>query len=171
MAKVEKAHTSSLPPKAQGYVPTHPGLFEVEFAPGSHNSRLVAKRTFGPDQVVAEIKGTTPGPKRWSSVQISPDSHIELNSDLLYMNHSCDPSAHVDVSSSPWVVKAGPKGIEQGQDITFFYPSTEWDMSQPFECNCGADSCLKIIRGAKDIPAAELKKRFINQHILKLKEL
>lgn len=25
-----------------------------------------------------------------------------------------------------------------GSIVTFFYPSTEWDMEQPFECRCGA---------------------------------
>lgn len=38
-----------------------------------------------------------------------------------------------------WEVRAGPAGLKKGQDITFFYPSTEWDMAQGFECSCGAE--------------------------------
>jgi hypothetical protein len=37
-----------------------------------------------------------------------------------------------------WEVLAGPRGLAEGQDITFFYPSTEWDMAQGFDCSCGA---------------------------------
>lgn len=57
------------------------------------------------------------------------------------MNHSCAPTAEVYLyprQPEKWEVRAGPKGIEKGGDITFFYPSTEWDMAQGFECGCGA---------------------------------
>lgn len=39
----------------EGYSPSHPGLFEVEFDinPGSHASRLVAKREFEPNSFIA----------------------------------------------------------------------------------------------------------------------
>lgn len=57
------------------------------------------------------------------------------------VNHSCAPSVYVVLPSnriSEWHVKAGPKGIKEKEDLTFFYPSTEWDMAQGFDCNCGA---------------------------------
>jgi hypothetical protein len=38
--------------------------------------------------------------------------------------------------------------IVAGDELTFFYPSTEWAMAQPFQCFCGANSCLHEIRGA-----------------------
>ena len=28
--------------------------------------------------------------------------------------------------------------ISEGDELTFFYPSTEWAMAEPFECGCGA---------------------------------
>lgn len=60
------------------------------------------------------------------------------------MNHSCAPSAELALPHEPsrWEVRAGPAGLKQGQDITFFYPSTEWDMAQGFECTCGAEVSL-----------------------------
>jgi hypothetical protein len=42
---------------------------------------------------------------------------------------------------SSLTIYAGPKGIEVGQELTFFYPSTEWDMAQGFECICGTATC------------------------------
>lgn len=69
-----------------------------------------------------------------------------------------------------WEVVAGPKGIKSGEDITFFYPSTEWDMAQGFECSCGAADCLGQIRGAKYLTLKQLEDRgLVNEHIRALK--
>ena len=35
----------------------------------------------------------------YATVQIGPDKHLNLNSDLLYINHSCEPSLVADVHS------------------------------------------------------------------------
>jgi hypothetical protein len=81
------------------------------------------------------------------------------------MNHSCSPTAIVDVTNME-VRAAVP--IAQGQPVTFFYPSTEWDMAQPFQCNCGARECLGTVRGAKHIPRHILSNYYLNQHIKQL---
>ena len=75
--------------------------------------------------------------------------------------------------------------------MTFFYPSTEWDMEQSFECQCGApvrqyrpslggiscpqmslmsygtiQTCIRYISGARYLSIVELGRRgFINRHI------
>ena len=56
---------------------------------------------------------------------------------------TCPLTKIFDMSSL--TIYAGPKGIEVGQELTFFYPSTEWDMAQGFECICGTATC----RGCK----------------------
>jgi hypothetical protein len=38
--------------------------------------------------------------------------------------------------------------IQRGEEMTFFYPSTEWEMIQPFNCYCGSPNCIGQIRGA-----------------------
>jgi len=45
-------------------------------------------------------------------------------------------------------VRVGPNGIREGQELTYFYPSTEWEMAQPFECYCGEVACKGLIDGA-----------------------
>ena len=35
-----------------------------------------------------------------------------------------------------------------GDPITFFYPGSEVELSQSFDCHCGSDECLKIINGS-----------------------
>jgi hypothetical protein len=78
------------------------------------------------------------------------------------MNHSCEPTVIVDVTK--WEVRAAVP-IKKGTPLTFFYPSTEWDMAQPFKCSCGAKECLGTISGAKHIPRHVLRKYLLNQHI------
>lgn len=51
-----------------------------------------------------------------------------------------------------WAVLAGPRGLAEGQDITFFYPSTEWDMAQGFDCACGAT--VSASEGERSAPPA-----------------
>jgi hypothetical protein len=109
--------------------PSHPGLFKVirQGDPTSFTSKLVAERDFEKDSVIADLTGLTPGPKRYSSVQISAKEHVELNSDLLYLNHSCDPSTYLDVTKKAIVAL---RDLKTGDELTFFYPSTEWDMGK-----------------------------------------
>jgi hypothetical protein len=57
------------------------------------------------------------------------------------------------------------RDIEPGEELTFFYPSTEWDMITPFQCLCGSSQCLKRIGGARYLSLNVLSRYFINQHI------
>jgi hypothetical protein len=56
---------------------------------------------------------------------------------------------------------AGGKGLKAGQELTFFYPSTEWDMDQGFDCFCGSENCLGYIGGAKNMTPAQLEVCFL----------
>jgi hypothetical protein len=61
------------------------------------------------------------------------------------------------------------KKIEEGDEMTFFYPSTEWNMVQPFKCFCGSSRCLGEIKGAAHISPEVLSSykltRFIQQQL------
>ncbi|KAG0364682.1 hypothetical protein BGZ54_007264 [Gamsiella multidivaricata] len=120
----------------EAYRPTHSGLFAVVYADGSFNSQLVASRDYSKGEVICKIEGTTPGPKKYTTVQVSKDLHIELNSDR--------------------------------DALTFFYPSSEWEMDQPFPCWCGAKQCCKSIQGAKYLPTEVMDRYFVTSHIHEL---
>jgi hypothetical protein len=80
------------------------------------------------------------------TVQTGIEEHIHLKPEFLkFINHSCDPSVFFDTQSMQLVAL---KDIGPGDEFTFFYPSTEWDMAQPFDCLCGSKDCLKNISGA-----------------------
>lgn len=146
------------------HIPTHPDSFRVEWIgdPENFSSRLVTAKAFKKGDVLAALEGLTPGPKAYSSVQISEDEHVELNSDLLYMNHSCDPTALMDLKKRAVVAN---KDLATGADITFFYPSTEWNMAQPFDCWCGSEKCIKKVQGASQIDSKTLSQFQLSDHI------
>lgn len=107
--------------------------------------------------------------KRWSTVQVSKGKHVDLNSALMYMNHSCDPSLEIDTDMMEVRVTKG-RELKIGEELNFFYPSTEFEMDKPFECLCGAKSCLGTVTGAAQIGSETLKRWFVNEHIIKLKQ-
>ncbi|KAK0529819.1 hypothetical protein OC834_003526 [Tilletia horrida] len=157
---------------SKGYKPTHPGLFEVHFEEGSYRSYLVALRDFPKDSVIAAFDNATVSDEiRFSTVQVSESQHIEINSDLFYCNHSCDPSVRFVVSGPAETrVAMAERDIRAGEALTFFYPSSEWNMNQPFDCHCGTARCLGQIAGAAHLPVSALQNYYLNAHILRLKE-
>lgn len=62
-------------------------------------------------------------------------------------------------------ILAGPHGLRPGDELTFFYPSTEWAMAQGFDCFCGTPSCRKRIDGAGSMRADDLKGFWLNGYI------
>ncbi|CAE6349905.1 unnamed protein product [Rhizoctonia solani] len=153
----------------------YPELVKVDLKPGAFNSGLLAVKSFKAGQIITRLTGTTPTKKSWSSVQagVEPDNHIELNSVLVYVNHSCSPNVAFDLSSSDkeeWNLRA-LRDIRPGEELSFFYPSTEWDMDQGFQCRCQTKHCLGYIRGAKELSRTQVVERgFISVYISRLLE-
>ncbi|MDQ2718790.1 MAG: SET domain-containing protein-lysine N-methyltransferase [Bacteroidota bacterium] len=80
------------------------------------------------------------------TVQVSETTHIILQPEILqYINHSCNPNVFFNTSTFEL---SALKDIARGDELTFFYPSTEWLMESPFKCFCQSDKCLHDIRGA-----------------------
>ncbi|KAF9967683.1 hypothetical protein BGZ70_008661 [Mortierella alpina] len=161
--KVEKITDAAAVKEA--YKPTHPGLFEVVYAEGDYNSKLVACKPYAKGEVLCKVEGITPGPKKYTSVQIGKTEHIELNSDLVFMNHSCNPTVSLDTDTMTVVAVVD---LKEGDNLTFFYPSSAWEMDQPFPCWCGAELCVKNIQGAKFLSKETMSRYFVTKHIQEL---
>lgn len=114
--------------------------------------------------VFSKITIATPGKKAYTSVQTSENTHIELNSDLVYCNHSCEPTLNFDMSKME-VRVVDDRDLKKGDILTFFYPSSEWHMDQPFDCHCKTENCCGRIAGAKDMDEKVLKRYWLNPHI------
>jgi hypothetical protein len=100
-------------------------------------------------------------PQNFLTVQAGFDKHI-LDELLAAMNHSCSPTTFVNLAKKQIIAE---RDIAPGEEITFFYPSTEWSMVRPFQCKCGSPDCIGKVSGAEDLPISLLKKYEINSHI------
>lgn len=93
---------------------------------------------FGADKIFDE--------PTYLTVQTGEDKHIILDPEFLqYINHGCNPNVFFDTTNMELLAL---KEIQPGDELLFFYPSTEWDMDQPFDCFCGTSQCLHRIQGA-----------------------
>ena len=148
-------------------LPTHPDRLRVNRSPKAFGSGAFSLVDLPAGAVFATITGTTPSHKAYTSVQTGRDTHIELNSDLVYCNHSCAPSLVFDMARME-VRVVDDKPLKIGDALTFFYPSSEWEMDQPFQCTCEASGCRGWISGAKTMAAEELDGYWLNGHIAEL---
>jgi len=135
----------------------------------SNNQKaFFAQRSYQAGDVISTFSaGAVVSTPSYLTVQIGVDQHILLEPEhLQYINHSCDPNVFFDTYSYE-IIALRP--IETGDEMTFFYPSTEWSMAQPFECLCGSNRCLGEIRGAAHLSQDTLDQykltRFIQQQL------
>lgn len=139
---------------------TNPASYSVisshHFAEVREDAASLAKSlhsiiSFGKGEIICDFGAAailkTP---TYLTVQTGPEEHIHLKPEFLkFINHSCDPNAFFDTQLMQLIAL---KDIQPGDEFTFFYPSTEWDMAQPFECLCGSEKCLHNISGASKMP-------------------
>lgn len=143
-------------------------LVKVVHGNGDFSSKLVSLVDREPGAILTKIEGSTLTSQRtYSSVQFSENGDIELNSDMVYTNHSCVPNVVFDMENLEVRVVEN-RNVKEGDDLTFFYPSTEWDMQQPFDCHCDSDRCLGTIKGAKYMEEAKLREYWLNPHVERL---
>ncbi|KAG6143632.1 hypothetical protein E4U12_000989 [Claviceps purpurea] len=151
--------------------PSHPIIQEVIINDKEYSSKSLSKVALPPFAVFAKMAFppcTVAAEPTYATVQMGVNSHLSLNSDLVYINHSCEPSLIFDTASLN--ILAGPKGLQPGDELTFFYPSTEWSMAQPFTCLCNRPSCRGTISGAKDMKPSQLEGLWLSPHIRLLLE-
>lgn len=126
--------------------------------------QLVAAKDLVPGQVVWHASNQpdliSMMPDRYS-VQVGADRHFDImtacpGSELA--QHGCDAngrlsfqydsSTMVDTEAKLLSVSLVVKvPIKAGETVSFNYNATEWDMSDPFDCECGSDQCVGRVQG------------------------
>ncbi len=131
---------------------------KVEAADGSH--RVVASEEIDAGMEVLEVCGVlVDRPSRYT-IQVEAGAHIELPLAAIrsgelnshpwrYLNHSCRPNAAL---SGLQLLAISP--IRTGEEVTFDYNTTEFEMAAPFMCRCGHCGGVPV-RGFKFLSAAE----------------
>ena len=125
---------------------------------------LYATAPFQPGEVISRFgAGETLTEPTYLTLQTGIKKHITLIPEFLqYTNHSCDPTAFFDTTRMELICLAE---LQPGDEITFFYPSTEWEMAQPFDCHCGSPACLQVIRGASQLSPDVLERYMLTDFI------
>ena len=132
----------------------------------AYGCRLITTDPYSAGQVIARIPDARRIPRpTYRSIQIAPNTHVEDIGNLCYLNHSCRPNCSIDTTTLSLVAECD---IVAGEELTYFYPSTEWDMDRPFVCLCGAPECVGIVSGAKDLPPEALRRYTLAPHIRRL---
>ena len=143
-------------------------IAEIRIDPTKNHRSLFSRREFSANEIISDFGSRrTYSKPSYLTIQISDSKHIELLPDYLEcINHSCDPNCFFDTAKRQLI---SLKHIMEGEELTFFYPSTEWDMDRAFQCNCGNDNCIGLIQGAKYLPEPIVKNyqftRFIEQKL------
>ena len=127
---------------------------------------LHAIKLFKPGDIISKFHaGSLSGAPTYLTVQIGINRHITLQPEFLqYINHSCEPNVFFDTTTMQVICL---KELNAGDELTFFYPSTEWDMVQPFVCNCGSKDCLQLINGASHLSLKTFNKYRVTDFIQK----
>jgi hypothetical protein len=126
---------------------------------------LTTKRAYKKGEIICPIPSESLYNKpNQFTVQIGRERHVEVK-ELSSMNHSCNPNTILDTLR---MLVFAARDIAAGEELTFFYPSTEWEMSAPFICLCGAPNCIHVVAGARFLPLSTLEQHFLNRHIREL---
>ena len=123
---------------------------------------LITKQAYKKGEIICEIptEKVIDTANRYT-VQIGRDRHTEVGK-LSALNHSCDPNVILDTENLKMIAR---RNIEEGEELSFFYPATEWEMDAPFICLCGASNCIHVVAGARFLPLSTLESHYLNRHI------
>jgi D-alanine-D-alanine ligase len=117
---------------------------------------LASRQTWRAGDILADLTwgNRLNRPTRWT-FQLSPEEHAEpLPFEFRYVNHGCSPNVFFDIDAKKVRVL---RDISPGDELRCFYPATEWEMAQPFQCRCGSSECMGFIAGASQMSRAALE--------------
>jgi len=123
---------------------------------------LTTKQAYNKGDVICAMpsENIMDKPNRFT-VQIAKDKHTHVGK-LAALNHSCDPNVILDTENMLMIAR---RDIEKGEELSFFYPATEWEMQAPFICLCGSTNCIQVVAGARFLPLSTLESHYLSKHV------
>ena len=133
------------------------GIAEVRQKISNGQHALFATRHFSKEETITAFSAETISQEpTYLTLQTGEGRHITLSPTFLqFVNHSCDPNVFFDTTAMKLIAL---KEILPGEELVFFYPSTEWEMKQRFQCFCNSPRCLGEIGGAAFLSRPVLRK-------------
>jgi SET domain-containing protein len=106
---------------------------------------LYARAPIAAEEVIVELDGPIVERNTETSIQIGEGVYMDGNGDIDdYINHACRPNGYVCFADMSF---RALRPIAVGEEITYNYNSTEFDMEEGFICRCGAEDCLGLVQG------------------------
>lgn len=114
-----------------------------------HGRGVFASRDFARGDLILETNGKVLNHQTEHSLQIGWGVHLEPDSPIRLMNHSCEPSAGVKTNGRGFPDFYAFRDIRAGEAITFDYAMTEYahytredeELEFSLDCMCGSESC------------------------------
>jgi len=119
---------------------------------------LIAAERIEAGTSILELDGIVLDTPDRYSVQVGVNAHLRPPADAAdnddaylwrYLNHACTPNAAFFGRRLVAMTT-----IRAGEEISFDYNTTEWDMSSPFRCSCGRCDGREV-RGYRHLSEAE----------------
>ena len=110
-----------------------------------HGKCIVATALIRAGSLIFTLDGVDVKEPSKYTLQIAAKRHLDpLQSRWRFANHHCAPNAGIDLRQRAMVAL---RDIDPGAEVTFNYLTTEWNMSAPFRCDCGARHCPGVVAG------------------------
>ncbi len=112
-----------------------------------NSQALCSKESILKDNIILNFEKHFTDTRTRTSFQMDENSHQEStdpNALENYINHSCDANSYINFKD--FTLRA-LRNISEGEKITFNYLTTEWELFNKFDCNCGSKFCFGYIRG------------------------
>jgi len=138
-------------------IPSHIKLTNIP----NKGKGLVSKKNLKKGVIVLKFdNGITIRPNSTASItalQIDEDTFLDSEPKQIrdFLNHSCDPNVRIDFDKMGCI---SIREIKKGDEITFSYVSTEYDLAiknESFQCFCGAKNCIRMVKGFKHLKKEE----------------
>jgi uncharacterized protein len=108
---------------------------------------IFAARRFTPGETVISSRAIAEvdGPTRMS-VALGWDRHVEMDEPATLLNHDCEPNLGVRENALSAYDFVALREISAGEELTFDYAMTEYELATPLSCRCGGVQCAGTIR-------------------------
>jgi hypothetical protein len=127
-----------------------------------HGLGVFAARDFRPGEKVFVFDAIFVTSPHKYTIQVDEAKHLRTEGHMgLLLSHSCSPNTRF-CSEQLGIFAIAP--IRTGEELTFNYLCTEWDMAAPFECRCGSEPCHRVIKGFRYLSLAD--QRTLEPHAL-----
>lgn len=117
---------------------------------------VVATAPHAAGDVVLAVSGRIVATPSRHTLQIGRAAHVDAELDEAgryppwrFVNHGC--AANTTLVGQNLVAL---RPIAVGDEVTFDYETTEWDMAAPFVCACGSAACRGFVSGYRHLSAS-----------------